>query len=69
MTVACVPGPIRPSSALVTSARHSSRPWRIRRNSSVPLPTTAPTVALRAEMMPSSGASTRDCDRRTAWDS
>ena len=32
-------------------------------------PTTAPTVALRAEMMPSSGASTRDCDRRTAWDS
>jgi hypothetical protein len=36
---------MRPSSADVTSARHSSRPLRIRRNSSVPLPTTAPTVA------------------------
>ena len=49
---------MRPSSAEVTSARHSSRPWRIRRNSSVPVPTTAPTVAVRAEITPSSGAST-----------
>ena len=45
VSVADVPGRTRASSALVTSARHSRRPWRIRRKSSVPLPTTAPTVA------------------------
>jgi hypothetical protein len=40
----------------VTSARHSSRPLRTMRNSSVPVPSTAPTVAVRAEIMPLSGA-------------
>ena len=58
VTRAVVPGLSRPSSAEVTSARHSSRPWRIMRNSSVPLASTAPTVALRDEMTPLSGANT-----------
>ncbi len=53
-----VPSAMRAISAEVTSARHSSRPWRISRNSSVPADTTLPTVALRAEITPSSGAST-----------
>src|SRR5688572_5976623 len=61
-----VPTARRPSSAEVTSARHSSRPLRIRRKSSVPAPTTAPTVAPRAEMMPSSGARRVVCERRTS---
>ena len=56
VTMARVPAVMRPSSAEVTSARHSSRPLRIRRNNSVPLATTAPTVAVRAEITPSSGA-------------
>jgi hypothetical protein len=50
------------SSAAVTSARHSSRPPRIRRNSSCPGWVSEPTVALRAEMMPSSGAMTAALD-------
>ena len=58
VTSACVPGWILPSSLAVTSARHSSRPLRIRRNSSAPGFTTAPTVALRDEITPSSGDST-----------
>jgi hypothetical protein len=57
-TKACVPTAMRASSAEVTSARHSRRPWRIRRKSSVPAATTLPTVAVRAEITPSSGAST-----------
>ena len=47
-----------PGRRAATSARHSRRPWRIRRNSSWPAGSTAPTVALRAEITPSSGAST-----------
>ena len=53
-----VPTVIRPSSAEVTSARHSRRLLRINRNNSAPPATTPPTVAVRAEMTPSSGAST-----------
>jgi len=53
-----VPTATRLSSAEVTSARHSRRPWRISRNSSVPALSTLPTVAVRAEITPSSGAST-----------
>ena len=56
-----MPSLMRPSSADVTSARHSSRPWRISLKSSVPVPTTAPTVAVRDEITPLSGASTRVC--------
>ncbi len=56
--MARVPALMRPRSCAVTSARHSRRPWRIMRNSSVPTPTTAPTVALRAEITPLSGAVT-----------
>ena len=63
-TWAMVPTWMRSSSAAVTSARHSSRPWRTMRNSSVPLPSTAPTVALRALMVPLSGARTWVCCRR-----
>ncbi len=66
-TATGVPGAMRASSVEVISARHSRRPWRIRRNSSVPLGTTAPTVALRAEMMPASGASTCVFFRRSSW--
>jgi len=58
---------MRASSVEVTSARHSSRPLRTMRNSSVPAPTTAPTVALRAEMMPLSGATTWVYFRRSCW--
>ena len=65
-TLTRMPGRKRASSAEVTSARHSSRPWRISRNSSVPVPTTAPKVALRAEMMPASGASTVVCWARNS---
>ncbi len=64
-TVAAVPALRRPSSLEVTSARHSSRPPRIMRKSSVPAPTTAPTVAVRAEMTPLSGASNWVCFSRT----
>ena len=64
LTKAVVPTRMRSSSAAVTSARHSSRPWRTMRNSSVPLPSTAPTVALRALMVPLSGARTWVCCRR-----
>jgi hypothetical protein len=67
VTSTLVPVVMRPSSAEVTSPRHSSRPWRIRRNSSVPAPTTEPTVALRAEMTPLSGASNWVCFRRSSW--
>ena len=56
MMVTPVPGLMRATSVLVTSARHSRRPWRIIRNSSVPAPTTEPTVAVRAEITPLSGA-------------
>jgi len=66
VTSACVPAESLPSSDAVTSARHSSRPLRIRRNSSAPLLTTAPTVAVRAEITPSSGARTEVCDSRTS---
>ena len=63
-TLTAVPAVMRPSSAEVTSARHSSRPWRIMRNSSVPVASTEPSVALRAEITPLSGASTRVCRPR-----
>ena len=43
----------------VTSARHSSRLPRIRRNISCAGWASEPTVAVRAEMVPSSGATTR----------
>ena len=66
VTLALMPGFSRASSAAATSARHSSRPWRIMRNSSVPAGSTAPTVALRAEITPSSGASTCVCRSRSA---
>ena len=62
-----VPGTTLASSDAVISARHSRRPWRISRNSSVPAGTTAPTVALRAEMMPASGASTWVFFNRSSW--
>src|SRR5450830_570150 len=62
-----VPRRRRGSSAAVTSARHSSRFCRIRRNSSVPLAGTAPTVALRAEITPLSGASTWVWRSRSSW--
>ena len=62
-----VPTVMRASSRDVTSARHSRRPLRIMRNSSAPLPTTAPTVAVRAEITPSSGASTCAKPRRSCW--
>ena len=52
-------------SVAATSARHSRRPWRISLNSSAPTETTAPTVALRDEMTPLSGASTRACASRS----
>ena len=74
--VVCPPGSVtrtgmptvmRASSRDVTSARHSRRPLRIMRNSSAPLPTTAPTVAVRAEITPSSGASTCAKPRRSCW--
>ena len=65
VTVAVVPGLMPAISELVTSARHSSRPPRIILNSSVPLPTTAPTVALRLDMTPLSGATTPVCFKRT----
>ena len=58
---ACTPRAGRPTA---TSARHSRRPLRIMRNSSWPAGSTAPTVALRAEITPSSGAST--CGLREA---
>jgi hypothetical protein len=61
VTVARVPGWTWARSAACTSARHSSRPWRIIRKSSCPAGSTAPTVALRAEMTPSSGATTAVC--------
>ena len=54
--LACMPTLIFGKSLEITSARHSKRDCRINRNSSVPAPTTAPTVALRAEIMPLSGA-------------
>ena len=57
---------MRPSSAAVTSARHSRRPPRIRRNSSWPGCVSEPTVAARAEITPSSGATTRVCERRSS---
>ena len=52
------PGRSRARSGAATSARHSSRPWRIRRNNSAPAGSTAPTVALRDEITPSSGERT-----------
>ena len=67
VTSTAVPGVMRPSSAEVTSPRHSRRPWRISRNISVPAPTTLPSVAVRAEMMPLSGAVRRVFFRRSAW--
>ena len=53
----------------VTSARHSRRPPRIRRNSSWLGCVSEPTVAVRAEITPSSGATMRVCASRTssAW--
>ena len=60
-----MPSAIRPISAAVTSPRHSRRPWRISLNNSLPAPATAPTVALRAEIMPLSGAKTWVCLRRS----
>ena len=60
------PGRMRPSSDAVTSARHSRRPPRIRRNSSWPGCVSAPTVAVRAEITPSSGESTRVCAMRSS---
>ena len=62
VTVTRAPGLIWPMSDDGTSARHSSRPWRIIRNSSWPAGSTAPTVALRDEITPSSGASTAVCE-------
>ena len=57
---------MRPSSEAVTSARHSRRPPRIRRNSSWPGCVSEPTVAARAEITPSSGETTRVCARRSS---
>ena len=62
-----MPGLMAPNSLAITSARHSRRPWRIKRKSSVPGVSTAPTDALRAAMMPLSGASTWVCCRRSCW--
>ena len=73
LSVTAWPGLTRARSAAVTSARHSSLPWRISRNSSVPAGTTAPRVALRAVTMPLSGASTwawrnrSSCTASMAW--
>src|SRR3989344_3636956 len=58
VTLTLAPSAMRRSSVDVTSARHSRRPLRTMRNSSVPAPTTAPTVAVRAEITPLSGATT-----------
>src|SRR5471032_2888191 len=66
VTSARAPGFNFSSSVAVTSARHSRRPWRIMRNSSVPAPTTEPTVAERDEMMPLSGATTCVYFRRSS---
>ena len=65
ITAALSPGLMRATSALVASARHSRRPPRIILNSSAPLPTTAPTVAVRAEITPVSGASNWVCVKRS----
>ena len=59
------PKGMRPISEAGTSARHSIRPWRIKRNNSAPAPTTLPTVACRAEITPASEALTWVCDKRT----
>ena len=64
-TTALSPDLMRATSALVASARHSRRPPRIILNSSAPLPTTAPTVAVRAEITPLSGASNWVCAKRS----
>ena len=72
VTLTVMPGLISARSDDGTSARHSSRPWRIMRKSSWPAGSTAPTVALRDEITPLSGASTavwpslswRACSRR-----
>ncbi len=62
--LACVPVFRCASSADATSARHSSRPWRIMRKSSCPVGKTAPTVAVREDITPLSGASTWVCANR-----
>ncbi len=61
-----MPGTRRPSSASGTSARHSSRLPRIRRKSSWPGCVCEPTVAVRAEIVPSSGATTCVCPSRSS---
>ena len=57
---------MRATSEEVTSARHSSRSPRISLNSSCPCGRTAPRVTERAEMLPSSGAWTVVCLRRSS---
>ena len=57
--------PVRMDGTALVHAQ--GRPWRIMRNSSVPALDTAPTVALRAEMMPLSGATTLVYFRRSCW--
>ncbi len=66
-TSAVAPGTMLRRSCATTSARHSRRPWRIMRNSSVPGADTAPTVAVRAEITPLSGATTLVYFRRSCW--
>ena len=55
-TVTASPTCTRAMSWPEISARHSMRPWRTMRNISVPACGTAPTVAVREEITPSSGA-------------
>ena len=60
------PGFTLANSASANSARHSSRPWRIRRSSSEPDETTCPGCTSRFEMIPSSGARRSAKLRRSA---
>ena len=59
------PGRTRASSASDSSARHSSRPWRIRRSSSAPAITTWPGCTMRLAITPSSGARSAAKSRRS----